>query len=152
EQVEGRTLDGRSDVFNVGIVLYELVTGVPLFRRDDAMAAMRQIRAGNLIPPERHRPDVPPSLSRVICKALAADRDQRYESAAEMQLELERVLQATGRISTSALLAEFVRSRRGSVQQTDEDEPTSSGTRPASPGARRAAEEPFGTIEVEEPP
>ena len=153
EQVEGRTLDGRSDVFNMGIVLYELVTGVPLFRRDDAMQAMKQIRSGKLVPPEQHRPDVPPSLSRVVCKALAADRDQRYETCAEMQLELERVLQATGRISTSALLAEFVRSRRSAAQQAGNEVADESGTRPATPGARRAAgEESSGTIRIDEQP
>src|SRR5215831_8092279 len=80
EQVEGKPLDGRSDVFNVGIVLYELVTGVPLFRRDDAPSAMRQIRAGQLIPPEQHRPDVDRILSQVIRHALAPHRDARPAS------------------------------------------------------------------------
>ena len=46
EQVEGRSLDGRSDLFAAGICLYELVTGVPLFRRDDVTASMREIRDG----------------------------------------------------------------------------------------------------------
>jgi serine/threonine-protein kinase len=135
EQVEGHTLDGRSDVFSVGIVLYELVTGVPLFRRDDASAAMKQIREGNLSPPEQHRSDIPPALSRAICKALAVNRDDRYDSAAEMQLELERVLQATGRISTSALLAEFVRSRCATLPQANRDGVPVSRTQRILPGA-----------------
>ncbi|HJZ85983.1 MAG TPA: serine/threonine-protein kinase [Polyangia bacterium] len=128
EQVEGRTLDARSDIFNIGIVLYELVTGVPLFRRDDAMASMKQICAGRLVPPETHRPDLEPELSRVICRALASNREDRFASASEMQVELERVLQATGKISTSTLLAQFVRARRAAA--LDEDVDSDASTRP----------------------
>ena len=62
EQVEGRPLDGRSDVFSAGICLYEMLTGVPLFRRDDVTASMREIRDGKPIHPEKHRRDVPEEL------------------------------------------------------------------------------------------
>src|SRR5947209_7397365 len=62
EQVEGRSLDGRSDVFSAGICLYELVTGMPLYRRDDIVASMREIRDGKPIVPDKHRSDVPDGL------------------------------------------------------------------------------------------
>src|SRR5438067_12165066 len=62
EQVEGRSLDGRSDVFSAGICLYELITGLPLVRRDDIVASMREIRDGKPIVPDKHRSDVPDGL------------------------------------------------------------------------------------------
>jgi serine/threonine-protein kinase len=95
EQVEGRRLDGRSDVFSAGICMYELLTGVPLVRRDDVHAAMREIRDGKPIEPERYRPDVPPALVSIMRRALATSRDSRYASAHAMQLDLERFLKGT---------------------------------------------------------
>jgi serine/threonine-protein kinase len=109
EQVEGRTLDGRSDIFSVGICLYETVTGVPLFRRDDVKESMREIRDGKPILPEKFRPDVPDALVSIMRKALATSRDSRYGSAAMMQLDLERYLKTAEKLGSSHHLGEYLK-------------------------------------------
>jgi serine/threonine-protein kinase len=109
EQVQGRALDGRSDLFSAAICFYELLTGVPLYRRDDVNAAMREIRDGKPIHPEKFRGDVPDALTAILRRALATSRDQRYASAAAMQLDLERFLKESEALGTSQLLGDYLR-------------------------------------------
>ena len=109
EQVEGRSLDARSDIFSVGICLYELLTGMPLYRRDNVTEAMKEIRDGKPIHPEQHRPDVPHELVTILKKALSTSRDERYPTAASMQLELERYLKAATKLATPQVLGEYLR-------------------------------------------
>jgi serine/threonine-protein kinase len=94
EQVSGRPLDARSDVFAAGICFYELLTGVPLFRRDDPKRAMRDIKEGKPLELARLRPDLPAALVAVVERALQIDRERRYPSAAAMRDDLERYLGA----------------------------------------------------------
>ena len=109
EQVEGRPLDARSDIFSVGICMYELMTGMPLYRRDNVTEAMKEIRDGKPIHPEHHRSGIPPELTAVLKRALETSRDTRYASAAAMQLDLERYLKAATELATPQLLGDFVR-------------------------------------------
>ncbi len=109
EQVEGRPLDVRSDVFSAGICLYEMLTGVPLFRRDDVVASMREIRDGKPILPEKHRRDVPEELVRIMRRALQTSRDNRYPTASAMQTELEKFLKSATALATSRELAEYLK-------------------------------------------
>jgi hypothetical protein len=109
EQVEGRSLDARSDVFSVGICMYEILTGMPLFRRDNVVEAMKEIRDGKAVHPEQFRPDVPHELMAVLRKSLETARDQRYSTAAAMQLDLERYLKNAAAMATPQLLGEFLR-------------------------------------------
>ena len=108
EQVEGRSLDGRSDVFSAGICFYEMLTGVPLFRRDDVVASMREIRDGKPIHPEKHRKDVPEELVNIIRRALQTSRDNRYASASAMQTDLEKYLKGAAGLATSRELGEYI--------------------------------------------
>ncbi len=108
EQVEGRSLDARSDIFSVGICMYELMTGQPLYRRDNVTEAMKEIRDGKPIHPEQYRPDVPHELMAVLKRALETSRDARYPSAAAMQLDLERYLKSAVGLATPQLLGEFL--------------------------------------------
>jgi serine/threonine protein kinase len=109
EQVEGRSLDARSDIFSVGICLYEVMTGMPLYRRDNVTEAMKEIRDGKPIHPEHHRPDVPHELIAVLKKALATSRDDRYPTAAAMQLDLERYLKAASGLATPQVLGDYLK-------------------------------------------
>ena len=111
EQVEGKPLDGRSDIFCLGIVLYEMCTGDALFPRTDALKAMRQIRAGQIPPPKRGDRPLPPGLERILRKALAKKPDDRYRTAGEMQMDLEEYLRSTTLISTSIRLGEYITER-----------------------------------------
>ncbi len=124
EQVEGKVLDGRSDVFSAGICLYELITGVPLFRRDDVTASMREIRDGKPILPEKHRRDVPDELIKIMRRALQTSRDNRYASASAMQTDLEKFLKGATALATAREVGEYL--KRELPPQPDDAQPTTS--------------------------
>jgi serine/threonine-protein kinase len=109
EQVEGRMLDARSDIYSVGICFYEMMTGQPLYRRDNVVEAMKEIRDGKPVHPEQHRGDIPPELLTILHKALSNSRDSRYATAAAMQLDLERYLKNATGLATPQLLGEYLR-------------------------------------------
>ena len=89
EQVMGDPLDGRSDVFSLGIVLYELVTGQRPFGDDAGLMTVSAIVNEEPNPPSQLDPDIPAELERIIVKALDKDRDSRYQRARDMQRDLD---------------------------------------------------------------
>lgn len=89
EQVIGEPLDGRCDVFSVGIILHELLTGVRLFPATDPIEAMRRVVLEQAPTPLSLMPDLPPSLSAVAMKALERKREDRFTSARELALAIE---------------------------------------------------------------
>jgi serine/threonine-protein kinase len=91
EQAKGTAVDHRSDIYSVGVVLYELVTGKVPFTGDTAVEIAMRHLSSVPEPPSAVRADVPPDLDLVILRALAKDPDDRFQSAAEMDAELERV-------------------------------------------------------------
>src|SRR4051794_7867750 len=91
EQARGGEVDQRSDLYSLGVVLYELVTGKTPFEGDTPVEiAMKHLSATPQKPSEL-RSDIPPELDMVIMRALAKDPDERYQSADEMESDLERV-------------------------------------------------------------
>ncbi len=108
EQVRQLPLDGRADLFCAGIVLYELCTGEPLFSRTDPVEARRCIRNAQVREPTRDGRPLPPLLQRVLDRSLTARREDRYDSAARMQLDLEKYLRSTSNISNSIVLGRFL--------------------------------------------
>ena len=75
----------RSDVFALGIVLWELLTGERLFQRDAEFASMEAIVSGNFTPPTAVRPELPSALDSVVAKALAVDVEARWQTADELR-------------------------------------------------------------------
>jgi serine/threonine-protein kinase len=96
EQARGAAVDQRSDLYSVGIVLYELLTGtVPFNGETPVEIAMRHL-SDTPQPPSIKRPEIPPDLDMIVLRALAKNPDDRFQTAAEMDAELERVAQGAG--------------------------------------------------------
>jgi serine/threonine protein kinase len=89
EQCRGETLDRRSDVFAIGVLLYELTTGKRPFEGENDYAILHQIVDKDVTPPSVHRPAYPPGLEALVLRALRRDRDDRYATAQELQIDLE---------------------------------------------------------------
>jgi serine/threonine-protein kinase len=89
EQCRGLQLDHRSDIFSLGIILFELTTGRRLFRGKSEVETIRKIVEDPYPRPSQVRQSYPPALEAIVMRALARDRDARYQSAREMQADIE---------------------------------------------------------------
>ncbi len=92
EQVRGKELDSRTDLFSFGVVLYEMATGVTPFRGDTSGVIFAEILNRPPVPMARFNPDLPAGLDHIISRALEKDVELRYQHAAEMRAELKRLL------------------------------------------------------------
>jgi eukaryotic-like serine/threonine-protein kinase len=116
EQVRGEELDGRTDIFSLGIVLYEMATGIPPFQGSTSGAVAAAILHDSPPSLSLMNPRLSPGLAQVITRALEKDRDLRYQRAADLAAHLRRVKSefATGNASLAALLRLWQRAMTGS--------------------------------------
>jgi serine/threonine-protein kinase len=102
EQIMGKKVDGRSDIFSLGVVLYELLTGRQPFRADDLSSLIYKITKEDPEPASDIIPEVPKVVDKIIAKALTKERDQRYQMAGQLAAHLKKVLQKMGETARTA--------------------------------------------------
>ncbi len=146
EQVIGRPVDRRSDVYSLGVTLWELSSDRRLFRQDADEETIRRIREGIIEDPTTFVPDYPSLLWLVLRRALAPNPDERYRTAGDLARDLDGVARAQGAILQAATLAEMMNALFGehvasefawvkSMQRTNLAEPL---RRPIAPLATEA--------------
>jgi eukaryotic-like serine/threonine-protein kinase len=92
EQILGKKVDERADIYAIGVMLYEMLTGVPPYSRGDHMSVMYQHVQGKARPPQEINPALPPGLSELITKSMAVDKTKRFQSMEELRGALGRYL------------------------------------------------------------
>ena len=109
EQCRGAPIDKRSDLFSLGIVLWEMLTTERLYKRDSDFNAMAAIVSEEVPPPSTRRPDIPPELDALSLKLLAKNPDDRFQSADEVHEAIEGIAVRLGTALSSAALARYLR-------------------------------------------
>jgi len=109
EQILDGEVDQRSDIFSLGIVFYELVTGYRLFSGENELAILKSIAEGPIYPPSYFKEDFPWEIEPIILKALAKDPEARYQSAWEIQYELNNLLSRFPFNPTNLHLSNFIK-------------------------------------------
>ena len=102
EQVRGEDLDAPTDLFSFGTVLYEMVTGTMPFRGETAGVIANAILERVPVPPVRLNPDLPTKLEEIVTKALEKDRKLRYQNAADVRTDLQRLKRDSDRMAVEA--------------------------------------------------
>lgn len=108
EQAVGGSLDRRSDIFSLGVVLWEVLAGQRLFEADSDTAILRKIQVCQVNPPSSVRPEIPPEVDGPILRALARDRRARFATADELEQELTGLLVRRFPGTTSSGLSAFL--------------------------------------------
>ncbi len=109
EQVRGLPLDRRSDVFAVGIVLYELLTGERLFVGETDFSTLEKVRNVEIMPPSTYNRRIPDELEQIVLKALSKDVDDRYQTAMDLHDDLQSFMYTSGNFFARKDLAAYMR-------------------------------------------
>ncbi|MGO9829467.1 MAG: serine/threonine protein kinase [Myxococcaceae bacterium] len=110
EQIRGLPLDRRSDVFAIGVCLYELLTGERLFVGDSDFAVLEKVRKAEVLPPSTYNRRIPESLEKIALRALAKDVNARYQYASELADDLQRFLITSDSIFSRKDLMQYMKS------------------------------------------
>ena len=144
EQAWGKTVDGRSDIFSLGAVLFELLTGERLFSGDSEISVLEAVREGKIRAPREVNPAVPPEVDAIVMRALRVEPEDRYATAGELQQRLEAALYSLrptpGHSDLAAYLGRLLEPEPGTAAAGVEAAPAAVEPRESSaPTAVRAA-------------
>ncbi|MBV71663.1 MAG: hypothetical protein CMH52_10015, partial [Myxococcales bacterium] len=131
EQAWGDPLDPRSDVFSCGICLYEMLCGQMLYNEDDPLVLLDKVRRADIPPIRETRSNVPAELERIILKALARERDERYADAGQLKSDLSSFLYGRWPGFQRHQLGEYAQSlagTKGFVMELPSDDPPTTRT------------------------
>ncbi|MFI5288780.1 MAG: PEGA domain-containing protein [Polyangia bacterium] len=109
EQVRGLPLDRRSDIFSLGIVLYELLTGERLFIGESDFSTLEKVRNVEILPPSTYNRRIPEELERIVMKALAKDVEDRYQNAIDLHDDLQAFMYSAGEFYSRKDLAAWMK-------------------------------------------
>jgi hypothetical protein len=123
EQCRGAPFDRRSDLFSLGIVLYELTLGRRLFGGGTEFETLKRIAEQPVVPPRAVDPDYDERLERIVIRALAKDPDRRYQTARELQLDLEDLARHRGLYLSAIALQQFMARVFGERREAWRDPP-----------------------------
>ena len=165
EQAWGKPIDRRSDLFSLGVVLHELLTGQRLFRGDTDINVLEKVRSADVSAPSKVNPEVPQNLDAVVMKALAREPDERYANASDMLRDLDSVLYSYTPAPGSADVAIYLHrlqaeeaavadaKARAAAQAAQEPEPARRRKSKGAPVARKTGSAPVVRDEpAAEPP
>jgi serine/threonine-protein kinase len=148
EQSEYKETDRRSDIFSMGIVFYQLLTGKSVFEDDNTMITLRNVGRAKVPPIRQFNPEVPPELEKILQKALQRKPDKRYQNAGEMGYELEYFMYhdkfGPTNVTLEKYLAELFPERDFHKHQVDIDTSPTLAVEMGTEGVLLVEEDPFG--------
>lgn len=122
EQVRGSAIDHRADIFALGLVMYEMLTGARAFERDSSLKTLKAIVQEKPLNPRELNPEIPTEVVKLLSRALEKNPDRRYRNAQEMQLAIEDYLDRSARKSNNVRLSKYL------YETFDEELASKSGT------------------------
>ncbi len=130
EQARGEEVDARTDVFALGVVLWELLTGGRLFDGESEMAVLRAVQQSVIASPARLNPDVPPELDAAVMKALNREPSARFQTAQELERALAQVMMAKRpeEVDVGLYLAQLYEHELGRSEPSETPQPAGTGS------------------------
>jgi serine/threonine-protein kinase len=148
EQARYEATDHRSDLFALGIVMYELLTGHHIFETEDIYQTLENVKSAPIPNPQQYRPDIPDALVAIVMKALERDLSGRYQTAGEMGVALEYYMYHKGYGPTIVTLGNYVKHHflKQSPDAADSVRTGSSAQLKADPSVQHRADTLFGDL------
>ena len=151
EQVRGLPLDRRSDIFSVGICLYELITGERLFQGESDFSTLEKVRNVEILPPSTYNRKIPEELEQIVLKALSKDVEDRYEYSIDLHDDLQAFMYSSGAFYSRKDLAAWMKESY-SKEIAEEEKKQDEHRHMPAPDARSSAPPPPPPRQAPPPP